>query len=149
MGIMCAICGLLMVALPVSVVATNFSIYYSYAKSMIKLPPKKKVKAGAEANNFLCTSTNDTSKDSSRKNGSSGKNNKVVPLNNTSSLSGAPVGPRGNKLPPIHKKNEKWERVRNAVERMKREGIIKPKKMDLATVVAALSSKGDWKAPSG
>ena len=42
-GVLCAICGLLMVALPVSIIATNFSIYYSYAKARISLPPKKKV----------------------------------------------------------------------------------------------------------
>ena len=150
-GIMCAVCGLLMVALPVSVVATNFSIYYSYAKARISLPPKKKVKAAADANTFLGQNT--MKEDSSSK----GKN-KVSPVINGSAKTsnGAisngkahnsnPLGTKGNKLPPL--KNDKFQRIRDAVQKMKDQGIIKPKKkMDLAALVMVLSSKGDWSAP--
>ena len=150
-GIMCAICGLLMVALPVSVVATNFSIYYSYAKARISLPPKKKVKVAADANNFL---GQNTEKDKEVKKGAKGKN-KVGPVTNgvhsngtskNGAINGAAVGPRGNKLPPL--KKDKFQRVRDAVTKMKEQGIIKAKKkMDLAALVMVLSSKGDWQAP--
>merc|ERR1719494_893531 len=108
-GIMCAICGLLMVALPVSVVATNFSIYYSYAKARIKLPPKKKVKAGEDANKFLIMSKT------------------KCKINNRQRLI------------------KKWH---DAVDKMKRYGMIQPRKMDLAQVVSALSSKGEWIMPN-
>ena len=40
LGCCCALCGVLVIALPVSVVATNFSIYYTYAKARLNLPPK-------------------------------------------------------------------------------------------------------------
>lgn len=41
-GSACAICGVLVIALPVSVVASNFSLYYTYAKARLNLPPKKR-----------------------------------------------------------------------------------------------------------
>ncbi|XP_047123161.1 potassium voltage-gated channel subfamily C member 3 isoform X1 [Hydra vulgaris] len=40
-GAMCACCGILIVALPVSVVGRNFALFYSYAQARIKLPKKK------------------------------------------------------------------------------------------------------------
>ena len=42
MGSACAICGVLVIALPVSVVASNFSLFYTYAKARLNLPPKKR-----------------------------------------------------------------------------------------------------------
>lgn len=41
-GSACAICGVLVIALPVSVVASNFSLFYTYAKARLNLPPKKR-----------------------------------------------------------------------------------------------------------
>ena len=38
---MCACTGLLIVALPVSVIGSNFAFYYSYAQARMKLPSKK------------------------------------------------------------------------------------------------------------
>lgn len=144
LGIMAAICGLLMVALPVSVVATNFSIYYSYAKARISLPPKKKVTVAADANNFL---GQNTIKDDEKK--EKKKRNKVAPVkerHKNGALNGAPVGPRGNTLPPLD--NSKFAKLHRAVESMKEQGMLKnKKKMDLATLVMVLSSKGDWEAP--
>lgn len=43
-GSVCAISGVLMIALPVSVVASNFSLYNSYAKVKLKLPARQKKK---------------------------------------------------------------------------------------------------------
>ena len=48
-GSVCAICGVLVIALPVSVVATNFSLFYTYAKARLNIPPKKKRVALAHA----------------------------------------------------------------------------------------------------
>lgn len=147
LGIMAAICGLLMVALPVSVVATNFSIYYSYAKARISLPPKKKVTVAADANNFLGQSTIKEDEKKLTK-----RHIKVAPLkpqnnkHNSGELSGSPVGPRGNKLPPLS--NSTFKKVHRAVGQMKEQGMVKLKnKMDLATLVMVLSSKGNWEAP--
>ena len=115
------------------------------------MPPKKKVKAAADANTFLGQNT--MKEDSSSK----GKN-KVSPMINGSAKTsnGAisngkahnsnPLGTKGNKLPSL--KNDKFQRIRDAVQKMKDQGIIKPKKkMDLAALVMVLSSKGDWSAP--
>ncbi|KAK7486432.1 hypothetical protein BaRGS_00022356 [Batillaria attramentaria] len=41
-GTMCALCGLLMLALPVPVIVNNFTLYYSHAQAKLKLPQKKK-----------------------------------------------------------------------------------------------------------
>ncbi|XP_022787126.1 uncharacterized protein LOC111327256 isoform X2 [Stylophora pistillata] len=41
-GSACAIFGVLVIALPVSVVASNFSLFYTYAKARLNLPPKKR-----------------------------------------------------------------------------------------------------------
>ena len=41
-GSACAICGVLVIALPVSVVASNFSLFYTYAKARLNVPPKKR-----------------------------------------------------------------------------------------------------------
>lgn len=43
-GCACALSGILMMALPVSVVASNFSLYNNYAKVKLKLPPRPKRK---------------------------------------------------------------------------------------------------------
>ena len=40
-GCACAITGVLLLALPTSIVTTNFSLYNAYAKAKIKLPPRK------------------------------------------------------------------------------------------------------------
>ena len=44
MGCCCAMCGVLVIALPVSVVGTNFSLFYTYAKARLNLPPKAEQK---------------------------------------------------------------------------------------------------------
>ena len=44
LGGFCALCGVLVIALPVSVVATNFSLFYTYAKARLNLPPKSENK---------------------------------------------------------------------------------------------------------
>ena len=47
-GILCAVCGVLIVALPVPVIVNNFALYYSHAQARMKLPKKrKKVLIGA------------------------------------------------------------------------------------------------------
>ncbi|XP_065675410.1 potassium voltage-gated channel subfamily C member 1 [Hydra vulgaris] len=40
-GAMCACSGLLIVALPVSVIGSNFTLFYSYAQARMKLPQRK------------------------------------------------------------------------------------------------------------
>lgn len=37
----CAICGVLMVALPISIIGSNFNLYYAHAQARLKLPRKK------------------------------------------------------------------------------------------------------------
>lgn len=41
-GSLCAVSGVLMIALPVPVIVSNFSLYYSHAKARMKLPRKKR-----------------------------------------------------------------------------------------------------------
>lgn len=41
-GSLCAISGVLMIALPVPVIVSNFSLYYSHAKARLKLPKRKR-----------------------------------------------------------------------------------------------------------
>lgn len=41
-GSFCAISGVLMIALPVPVIVSNFSLYYSHAKARLKLPRRKR-----------------------------------------------------------------------------------------------------------
>ena len=41
-GAMCACSGILIVALPVSVIGSNFSLFYSHAQAQLKLPCKRK-----------------------------------------------------------------------------------------------------------
>ena len=46
-GSMCAICGVLIVALPISVIGSNFSLYYAHVRARLKLPSKdRKLLAG-------------------------------------------------------------------------------------------------------
>ena len=141
-GVMCAICGLLMVALPVSVVATNFSIYYSYAKAQISLPPKRKVIVAADANCFLGEDAVSEAQKKSTKHKLSPTKNKVYPTNvetndNTSHVND--VKSRWIRLSQSAK-------VQNVVSEISRKSIISQKqKIDFATLVMALSSKGVWK----
>ena len=119
-----------MVALPVSVVATNFSIYYSYAKARIKLPPKKKVKAGEDANKFLIVRH--------------GKN--IISPEQSPMLKNDLIMSKTKcKINNRQRLIKKWH---DAVDKMKRYGMIQPRKMDLAQVVSALSSKGEWIMPN-
>jgi len=37
----CAVCGVLIVALPISVIGSNFSLYYAHAQARLKLPVKQ------------------------------------------------------------------------------------------------------------
>ncbi|GFO39607.1 potassium voltage-gated channel subfamily c member 2 [Plakobranchus ocellatus] len=39
-GAVCALCGLLMLALPVPVIVSNFTLYYTHAQAKLKLPKK-------------------------------------------------------------------------------------------------------------
>ena len=41
-GSLCAVSGVLMIALPVPVIVSNFSLYYSHAKARLKLPKRKR-----------------------------------------------------------------------------------------------------------
>lgn len=41
-GSLCAISGVLMIALPVPVIVNNFNLYYSHAQARLKLPKKKR-----------------------------------------------------------------------------------------------------------
>lgn len=41
-GSICAVCGVLMIALPVPVIVNNFSLYYSHAQARLKLPKKRR-----------------------------------------------------------------------------------------------------------
>ena len=136
-GIACAICGLLMVALPVSVVATNFSVYYSYAKARIKLPPKKKVKPGMFSN---ALNLGDTAEPVNK--GDKKKDNKVAPANGVE----VPSHHANGNLPPVRtgpKGQEMHNRWIDAVEKMKEKGLIK-KKLDIAQLVSVFGSKGAW-----
>ena len=68
-GGFCAICGVLIVALPVSVIGNNFSTYYSHAQARLSLPKKKrrlivgeaKLRIGAHALQSQTTSSTDQS----------------------------------------------------------------------------------------
>lgn len=40
-GAMCACSGVLIVALPVSVIGSNFTLYYSYAQARMRLPKRR------------------------------------------------------------------------------------------------------------
>ena len=40
-GAMCASSGILIVALPVSVIGSNFTLYYSYAQARMRLPKRR------------------------------------------------------------------------------------------------------------
>ena len=60
-GSVCAISGVLMIALPVSVVASNFSLYNSYAKVKLKLPSRGKRSVVDTALKALQLSTPSTS----------------------------------------------------------------------------------------
>ncbi len=140
-GIACAVSGLLMVALPVSVVATNFSVYYSYAKARIKLPPKKKVKPGVFSNALnMVSDTEELPKSNGKVN-----NNKVVPLNGVQ----VPAHHANGNLPPLRnapgsssvpRGRYRWA---EAVDIMKEKGIVK-KKFDIAMLVSVFGSKGTW-----
>eukprot|EP00794_Sanderia_malayensis_P020508 gene20508-22526_t len=149
-GIACAVCGLLMVALPVSVVATNFSVYYSYAKARIKLPPKRKVKPGVFSTALNLVST-PAETPTAKRNDRVANGNKVAPLNGVQ----VPAHHANGNLPPIRNPpggsdgltmgQKRWA---EAVGLMKQKGMVK-KKVDLATLVSVFGSKGAWPGAKG
>lgn len=59
-GSACAICGVLVIALPVSVVASNFSIFYTYIKARLNVPPKKRRVTLSHALTSMHTSRSNT-----------------------------------------------------------------------------------------
>ena len=130
-----------MVALPVSVVATNFSVYYSYAKARIKLPPKKKVKPGVFSNALNLEAAEEPAKKSEKS-----RDNKVVPLNGAlvpahhanGHLPPVRDAPGASKVPP-----DKFFKWYVAFDKMKETGMVK-KRVDLATLVSVFGSKGTW-----
>ncbi|XP_045177141.1 potassium voltage-gated channel protein Shaw-like isoform X6 [Mercenaria mercenaria] len=52
-GTVCAVCGLLMLSLPVPVIVSNFTLYYTHAQARLKLPKKAKKQALLSAANAL------------------------------------------------------------------------------------------------
>jgi hypothetical protein len=62
-GAMCAVCGLLMLSLPVPVIVNNFTLYYSHAQAKLKLPQKKKNVLVGAADALKTTDTAESSVD--------------------------------------------------------------------------------------
>ena len=60
-GAMCACSGVLIVALPVSVIGSNFTLYYSYAQARMRLP-KRRSPALVTADKALVNNQDDASK---------------------------------------------------------------------------------------
>ena len=60
-GAMCACSGVLIVALPVSVIGSNFTLYYSYAQARMRLP-KRRSPALVTADKALVNNQDDSSK---------------------------------------------------------------------------------------
>ena len=52
-GTICAVCGLLMLALPVPIIVSNFTLYYTHAQARLKLPKKSKKTVLLNAANAL------------------------------------------------------------------------------------------------
>ena len=42
MGGLCAVCSILILALPISIIGSNFSLYYAHAQARLKLPKKSR-----------------------------------------------------------------------------------------------------------
>lgn len=61
-GAFCASCSLLILALPVSIIGNNFSLFYSYAQARLKLPKKSQI-ALVGAANVLVADTNSSHSD--------------------------------------------------------------------------------------
>ena len=144
-GILCAICGLLMLTLPVSVVATNFSVYHSYAKAYDSLPAKKMVKVAVDANRFF------------------GPYPVQDPEYNSSEL-GTTVSPMNNELNSVKEKIIKYdseekleepcecdaltcENAHDVSVKMTGKRDFKPKKMSVEQLVMILHSEDAWKFP--
>lgn len=62
-GAMCACSGVLIVALPVSVIGSNFTLYYSYAQARMRLP-KRRSPALVTADKALVNNQDENNKDS-------------------------------------------------------------------------------------
>ncbi|KAI8489582.1 Potassium voltage-gated channel sub C member 4 [Branchiostoma belcheri] len=71
-GTLCAVTGVLVVALPVPVIVSNFNLYYSHAQAMLKLPKKRHraLCGAAEALNQSSGTGNSNSSTRSRRNDS-------------------------------------------------------------------------------
>lgn len=52
-GTLCAVCGLLMLSLPVPVIVSNFTLYYTHAQARLKLPKKSRKQVLLSAANAL------------------------------------------------------------------------------------------------
>lgn len=62
-GAICALCGLLMLALPVPVIVNNFTLYYSHAQAKLKLPQKRRNVLVGAADALKTTDTAESSID--------------------------------------------------------------------------------------
>ena len=80
-GAICALCGLLMLALPVPVIVNNFTLYYSHAQAKLKLPQKRKNVLVGAADALKSTETAESSIDVSNIN--------AVPQGSQSSMGSA------------------------------------------------------------
>eukprot|EP00794_Sanderia_malayensis_P007709 gene7709-8547_t len=84
-GAMCSSCSLLILALPVSIIGNNFSLFYSYAQARLKLP-KKSHNALVGAANVLVAETSNSDPDLDS---DSGMSNPGTDFNNLTTGSGS------------------------------------------------------------
>lgn len=66
-GGVCAVCGLLIVALPISVIGSNFSLYYAHVRARLKLPKKNRTLLQGNLRGLLKQPLSLSSRDRDRK----------------------------------------------------------------------------------